>query len=141
MKFLSLFLVFVFVLSSSTSAQEKKNPLEGTWELVSGEWSREDTTFTSPNSPYERTIVIHGKTHWTYVSQDTSRKAFSSQLGTYTVDGDNLTLTFEMCGSYEDIGKSINFKFQIEGDQVITKGGYRYGGYDWKVHQVWKRID
>ena len=51
-------------------------------------------------------------------------------------------MTWEMCRSYEDIGKSINYKFQIEGNQLIVEAkSIRYGGYDWKTDQVWKRID
>jgi len=143
MKFLSIFLVFVFVFSSSTFAQEKKNPLAGTtWELTSGKWSSEDTTLVYPNTPYDRTIMIYGKTHWTHVRQDTSRKVSSSSSGTYSVDGDNLTVTLEMSRSYGDIGKSVDYKFQIEGNQqIIEAKSIRYNGHDWKSDQVWKRID
>jgi hypothetical protein len=144
MKYLSTILLFIFLIGCTTTVQEKENPLEGTtWERTSGKWSREDTTFTFPNSPYDQCILIYGKTHFANVIQDTSRKVLSSVLATYSVDGDNLTYTFEMCRSYEDIGKSINMKFQIEGDQLILKAkGYRYFGYDWKeAHLVYKKID
>jgi len=143
MKLLSTILIFVFLLSFTTSAQEKKNPIEGTCELTSANWEREDTTFTSPASPYDRVIVIYGKTHWAYVGQDTSRNVFMSLSGTYSVDGDNYTVTLKMAPNYKDIGTSFTHKFQIEGDQltVISKD-YHFGGYKWKgFDQVWKRID
>ena len=144
MKILSLFLVFVFVLSSTVSAQEKKNPLEGTtWELTSAKNSREDTTWTFPNSQHDRCIMIFGKTHFSQVQQDTSRDDWGFVSGTYTIDGENLTITLEMWPNYEDIGKTYNWKFPIEGNQGILKGtDSRFGGYDWKeVYQVYKRID
>ena len=143
--FLSLFICLLGCKAKMDVELEKSNPLAGTtWELSSGKWLREDTTFTRPTSPYDQAIMIYGKTHWTYVSQDTSlRKFITSMSGTYSVDGDNMTHTLEICGSYEDIGKSFNYKFKIDGNQLILKiKEYRFFGYDWKeAHQVWKRID
>ena len=144
MKILSLFLVIVFLLSCTTIAQEKSNPLEGmTWELTSGEWSRGDTTFTFPNSPYDRYILIFGKTHYSSVGQDTSRNVSSSQVGTYSIDEDNITFTAEMYSYYADIGKPFTWKYQIEGDQLIFKAtDFHFVGHDWKeLHEVYKRID
>jgi hypothetical protein len=126
MKSLSIIVVFVFLLSCSPGAQEKKNPLEGTtWELVSGKWEREDTTFKFPNSLYDREIVVYGKTHFNLVSQDTSRNVSYGFSATYTIDGDNYTITPKMTDIYEAIGKPFNLKLKIEGDQLA----------------VWKRID
>jgi hypothetical protein len=145
MKYLSIILLFVFLLGCKMDVDiEKEIPLAGTtWEQTSGKASTEDTTFTFPESPYDRCIMIFGKTHWILVRQDTSRKFIDSQSGTYTVDGENVTVAIEMITTYEDIGKTVNWKFQINGDQVIFKAtGYRAIGYDWKeVHQAWKRID
>jgi hypothetical protein len=142
MKNLSIFLVFVFLLSCTTNAQEKKNPLEGTtWELTSSKWMREDTTFTFPASPYDQVIAIYGKTHFCFVRQDTSLKLDMSILGTYSVDGDNIIHTFKMAPYYKDIGSSFTVEFQIEGDQMIQKAGdYHFAGYKFKgSDQVWSR--
>ena len=145
MKFLSIFLVFILLLSSTVNAQEKKNPLAGTtWKLISGKWATEDTTVTFPNSPYHQQILIYGKTHFNLVSQDTSRDYSFSCSATYTIDGDNYTATYKMFSNYVGIGKSFNLKFQIEGDQLIFKAaaGNRDFGYELKEwHNVWKRID
>ena len=145
--FIFILILFVFLLGCKARMDvevEKSNPLAGTtWELTSGKWSSEDTTFTFPNSTYDRMVVIYGKTHYAVVGQDTSRKSSHFGVGTYSIDDDNLTFTSEMCRSYEEIGKSINLKFQIESDQFILKAkDYRYLGYEWKeLHEVYKRID
>ena len=144
--FICILILFDFLLSCKAKMDmevEKTNPLEGTtWELTSGKWSREDTTFTFPGSPYDQCIMIFGKTHAAYVNQDTSRKVFSVISGSYGVNKDNLTITIKMCRSYEDIGRSVNWKFKIEDDQLILNAkGYHFRGYDWKSDQVWKRID
>jgi len=144
MKFLSIFLVFVFLLSCTTSAQENKNPLAGTtWELTSGKWSREDTTFTFPASPYDQTIIVYGKTHFNLVAQDTSRNVSELLSATYTIDGNNYNFTIKMHPIYEAIGTSVRLKLEIEGDQLIKKAaGIHAYGYEWKEwHSVWKKID
>ena len=144
MKFLSIFLVFVFLLSCTTSAQEKENPFAGTtWELTSGKWSNEDTTLIFPNSPFDREIGVYGKTHFNLVHQDTSRNVSWGFSAIYTIDGDNYTIIPKMSDTYEAIGKPYNLKFKIEGDQLfIEAAGVHAFGYEWKEwHAVWKRID
>jgi hypothetical protein len=144
MKFLSIFLILVFLLSCTASAQEKKNPFAGsTWELISAKYEREDTTFIFPNSSYEQAIMIFGETYYNIVQQDTSRNVNLYVSCTYNVDGDNFTLTPKMHHVYEGIGKTFNLKFKIEGDQLIYKAtDWHFGGYVWKAfHQEWKRID
>ena len=144
MKFLSTILIFVFLLSCTTSAQEKKNPLAGTtWDLTSMKNVREDTTTTFPNSPSDQAIMIFGKTHYSFVHQDTSRDANSGSSFTYKVDGDNFTAIPQMYNALEAIGKPVKLKFKIEGDQLFFEAtDWHFGGHDYKsFHQVWKRID
>ena len=142
MKILSLILVIVFVFNCSTFAQEKKNPLAGTtWEMISGKWEREDTTFTFPKSPHDERIIIFGKSHYGIAWQDTSRDYSWPVLAKYTVDGDNFTATFKMASYYPYIGSSFTPKYQIEGNKLIVKlTDYHFGGYKWKeLHEVWSR--
>jgi hypothetical protein len=138
MKFLSIFLVFIFLLSCTTSAQEKANPLAGTtWKLISGKWATEDTTVTFPNSPYHQQILIYGKTHFNLVSQDTSRDYSFSCSATYTIDGDNYTATYNMFSNYVGLGKTFNLKFQIDPWEqwliikfiLFEKGGYHHENF------------
>jgi len=142
MKLLSTFLIIVLLLSCMTFAQDKMNPLEGTtWELTSGKWVREDTTFIFPTSPYHQEILIYGNTHWAYVSQDTSLEHDNAILGTYSVDGDNVTQIYKMAPGYKDIGSTLIYKFQIKRDQLILKTeDYYWAGYKWKgFDHVWSR--
>ena len=120
MKILSTFLIFVFLLSGTTSAQETKNPLEGTtWELTSLTNVREDTTFTFPESPYDQYIGIFGQTYWIIVHQDTSREVIDGFSYTYNIGGDNINLVPKMHPVYDIIDKPYSLKFKIEGDQLI----------------------
>ena len=142
--FICVLFLFVFFLSSTVGAQEKMNPLEGTtWEKVSGEATFGDSTFTSPQSNYDRAIIVYGKTHFAYVGQDTSRKSSNSFAGTYIYKGDRCTYTLTMYPYYEDIGHSFTLKVQIEGDKmVITGADLHFYGRDWKTYrEVYKRLD
>ena len=148
--FIIILCLFVFLLVCKEKMDvelEKSNPLEGTtWELTSGKWVREDTTFIFPNSPYEKRIIIFGKTHYNIVSQDTSLDLSFFASAKYTIDGDNLIPTFKMFSYYETIGNSFTPnppKFQIKDNQLIVKAAdYQLGGNYWKeLYEVHKRID
>ncbi len=147
MKFLSLFLVFVFLLSSSTIAQEKKNPIEGTWELVSGKWSDPDTTYLFPITDSGRQIKMISRTHFVWMSQDTSRKdVYGFGGGKYTLDGDKYTEHIEIFYDPRGIGKSLTFKMRVEGDTLIQSGTMPFkklglADYDLETYEVYKRID
>jgi len=132
------------VWSRMTSAQEKKNPLVGTtWEGISLK-AIGDTTFTFPNSPYDRSVLLYGKRHLAIVQQDTSQESSHFVVGTYNYNGNSISNTIMMYPNYEDIGRSFpNNKIQIEDDKmVLSTENLHYYGYDFKTyHEEWKRID
>jgi hypothetical protein len=147
MKFLSLFLIFVFLLSCTVSAQEKKNPIEGTWEMVSGKWSWPDTTDLFPDTDNHRFIKMISRTHFVWIMQDTSRKdIYGFGGGKYTLDGDKYTEHIEMLKSPDMIGKSVTFKMKVKGDTLIQSGTVSnkklgLGDSDVEFYEVYKRHD
>jgi hypothetical protein len=150
MKFLSLFLVFVFLISCTTSAQEKKNPIEGTWELVSGKWSTPDTTMLWPTTDSGRQIKMISRTHHVWIYQDTSQTdGYGFGAGKYTLDGDKYTEHIEFWGGAIQknlIGKSLTFTMKVEGDKLIQSGIFPYKEfgvyeYDLDLLEVYKRLD
>lgn len=149
MKFLSIFLVFVFLLSSTVIAQEKKNPLEGTWELVSGKATWADTSETYPETDDWRMIKIISKKHFVFVNQDTSGEGSSGfGGGTYSLEGDSYTEHIEFFAPpYLDfIGKSFSFKSEVKGDQWIMSGTMPLkkmglAENDMEIYEVYKRLD
>jgi hypothetical protein len=147
MKFLSFFLVFVFLFSCTTNVQEKKNPIEGTWEMISAKWSTPDTTMFFPGTDHERMIKIITNKHFVFVNQDTSRKNFYGfGGGKYTFEGDNYTEHLEIFSPPSWIGKSITFTMKVKGDSLIQSGilpikKWDLGDYDMDLYEVYKRID
>ena len=141
-----ILILFLFLLGCKAKMDvevEKSNPLEGTtWEAISLKVTG-DTIITLPQSSYERTILLYGKTHYAVVSQDTSLKDSHYEVGTYICKGDSLTYTLLIFPYYEDIGKSFKNNFQIEGNKLVVTGeNLHYYGKDWKTYrEEWKRID
>lgn len=147
MKFLSIFLVFVFLFGCTRTTVEEKNPIEGTWELISGKSQYPDVTELWPDTDYERQIKIINQTHFVWINQDTSREhIYSFGGGKYTLNGDNYTEHIEMFILPSWIGKTIPFKIKIEGDTLILSGTVPLGKLglaysDYEHYEVWKRID
>ena len=142
MKFLSIFLVLVFLLSNTTSAQEKKNPIEGTWEMISAKASMLDTTFLYPVTDYSRQIKMISRTHFVCIYQDTSRKdEYGFAGGKYTLDGDKYTEHIEMSKPPDMIGESGTFTMKVEDDTFIQSGTVSLKSFDVETYEVYKRLD
>ena len=147
MKFLSLFLVFIFLLSSTVNAQEKKNPIEGTWEMISGKLSSPDTTYLFPVTEYDRQIMMNSRTHTLWIRQDTSRQdAVWFGGGKYTLEGDKYTELIETFFNPKCIGKWYTATMKVKGDTLIQSGiwpakKYGIGEYDMDLYEVFIRID
>lgn len=145
--FICVLFLFVFLLSSTVSAQEKKNPIEGTWELVSAKWSNPDTTGLWPVTDHDQQIKMISRTHFVWINQDTSRKdVYGFGGGKYTLDGDKYTEHIEMFNSPEWIGKSVTFTMKVEGDTLIQSGKMPLkklglADNDQETYEVYKRID
>lgn len=147
MKFLSIFLVLVFLLSCMPSAQEKKNPIEGTWEMISAKWSDPDTTIIWPDTDSGRQIKMISNKHFVFVNQDIIREGFYGfGGGKYTLDGDNYTEHLELFRYSNWIGKSITFTMKVKGDTLIQSGilpikKWGFGPYDQELYEVYIRLD
>ena len=102
--FICVLLVFVLLLGGTTSAQEKKNQLEGTWVLSSGDFAG--------------ALKIINKTHFATVSQDTSKQRSHFNAGTYSLSGDTYTENIEFFSAFPElIGNSVSYKIKIEGNR------------------------
>jgi hypothetical protein len=147
MKFLSLFLVFVFLFGCKTTTVEEKNPIEGTWEMVSAKWSTPDTTYLFPVTDYDRQILMISRTHHVWIRQDTSREGvYAFGGGKYTLGGDNYTELLEIFFNPKCIGKSVTFTMKVKGDTLIQSGiwpakKFGIGEYDMDLYEVYKRLD
>jgi len=147
MKLLSTFLIVVFLLSDTTSAQEKKNPLAGTtWKMVSAEYSWGDSTLIHPTSKFHKGISMWGKTYSLATWQDTSKQSTFYVGHMYTIEDDEVIFKIAFWPDPRFIGRTFELKYEITENELIFSGiipekKWGLGDHDMKVHEVWKRID
>lgn len=106
------------------------SPLEGVWELVSGEWEQDGATTVFPNPELDaKSVKCYTKGHFFVIGKWEEVYALS---GTYVVKEDVYTETIEI-SAFGNTGTPIDIKFKVEGDKLILEA-------DW-FHEVWKRIE
>ena len=135
---ISFILVGMAMLSCSTQQpveQEEKKSLEGVWELVSGEWTLQDTLITFPGSdmPGMKSYKFLVGEHWTVIGQDTSLDMHWAHAGIYRNTEDTYVEYIDIHNSIESIGDSAVFKYTLDGDKWIVSN-------DW-LKEEWKRIE
>jgi hypothetical protein len=140
---------------------EKKNKLEGTWEMVSAKYGTRDTTYDYAKLPFHMVKIIT-KNHWAFLEQDSSRnkfngggtdaelldaaKKFGAGGGTYTLEGDTYTEHIEFFLIPNLVGMSIPYKADVQGDRFIQSGtmpmkAAGLGNEDIQLYEVYKRIE
>jgi hypothetical protein len=133
-------ILFLFVFGSCCM----KNPVEGTWELVSAKWISADTV-EFPNSEYDREWKMIGKTHFLFVRQDTTAKDLSFfGGGTYIFEDNKYTETLEFVSWEFLIGIPITYECKFEDDMWIMTGPVVEEGEkkpDWQLHEEWRKIE
>jgi len=156
MKYLLRITIILFFLLPLLLSAQKSDKLQGTWQLVSQTENGKDHPFTG------RQIKLLTKTHYSWTRQNkkeveellakgTQRDSITAfhdayGTGTYKVVGDKYIETAEFFYLPQYIGKSVKFKFKLEGGRWYTFGHYSHyeGGKkidEVQLNQVWKRID
>jgi len=154
-----IIMFFVTLLGCDT---EKKNPIEGTWELVSTKHTIGDSTLFEGSQKDIRMIKIITKTHFAFLNQNVDRpkftqmgndaetllaaRTFGAGGGTYKLDGDTYTENIQFMLTPNFVGLSIPFKVKIENNQLIQTGvlpikSSGLGDQDVELYEVYKRIE
>ncbi len=127
------FLLVLFVSCDSDKPAETTSPLEGVWELVSGEWDMQDTTWVFPSPGNEmKSMKYYSKGYFFVIGKDALAAEFHALSGKYTINEDEYTEVIEFA-SMENIGGNIVIKYHIEGDILSLES-------DW-FNEKWKRIE
>lgn len=135
---ISFILVGIAILSCTTQQtveQEEKKSLEGVWQLVSGEWTMQDTLITFPGSdmPDIKSYKFLYGEHWAVLGQDTSLDMHWAHAGIYRITEDTYVEYFEIHNNIESIGDSAVLKYTLDGDKWTVSS-------DW-LKEEWKRIE
>ena len=136
---------------------KKDNTLEGVWERVEAKF----TTAGVTESPTRKAMKIYTKNHWVIFEQEPNRptisaeathsellnatKTFEAIAGTYTLNGNTLTESFEFASPTYSLGNSVSFQIRWEGDRWIQTGTFPssmgFGENDTESYGVWERIE
>ena len=136
--FLSSILLAVVMFSCTTQKpveQVKTNSLEGVWQIVSGEWTLQDTVLTFPGGDHEglKSYKYLGKINWGNIGQDTASDMFFAHAGIYRVTEDTYVEYFDIHNDINSIGDSAVFKYTLDGDKWTISS-------DW-LKEEWVRIE
>ncbi len=127
------FLLVLFLSCDSDKPAETSSPLEGVWELVSGEWDTQDTTWVLPSPGLTmKSMKYYSKGHFFVIGKDAPGAESHALSGKYTTNGDEYTEIIEF-SSMENVGENVVIKYRIEGDILSLES-------DW-FNEKWKRIE
>ena len=126
--------VFLALTFSCTPKEPSGNtPLTGVWELVSGQWTMNDSTYTLPGPGMElKSMKYYGKDHFFCIGMNApgmDRYAFS---GEYTVEGDQYTEKVSY-STGDNIGQEYPLSYQVSGDTLKIQGNW--------FHETWERVE
>ena len=135
---ISFILVGMAMLSCTTQPpveQEEKKSLEGVWELVSGEWTMQDTimTYPGPQTTDARSFKFITEKHWGVAGMIPSNEMNWGFAGTYRFTDDTYVEYFLIQENLENIGDSAVYKYKLDGDKWTISS-------DWSKEE-WKRIE
>jgi hypothetical protein len=122
-----LALLFLCVLSACQYNPKPLNPINGTWQLISGTTITKGVSTFTDYTKNQHMIKIMNDTHFAFLSHATntakdSSNNFDAGGGAYTLVGDKYT---EHLDYYKDKvweGKAFYFTVTFKGDTLIQQG-------------------
>jgi len=117
--------VFACIAFCSCEKKKEPNPLEGTWQLVSGTLIQGNDTTVTEYSGNLRMIKIINATHFSFLNHDLgkdSTKSFVAGGGRYELNGNQYTEHLEFCSDRAWEGHTFEFTVAVEHDMMIQSG-------------------
>ncbi len=86
----------------------KNNPIEGAWYLVKGVYNDVERN----DSPFQ--FKLFGEKHFSFLMKSQSDQEWRfAGTGTYNLNGNTYTETFEFCSYPDFVGVAADFNFQV----------------------------
>jgi hypothetical protein len=144
MKAILFVCLFSFLLFTNC-VKQGKNPLEGSWRLVSGTVETQDTAFSYPLS--SKNMKIIGKKYFSTIWQDTTLDksnwwSAGFNGGTYTFENGVYTEDLMYFSIPSAIGSKASFKAEINSDTlVLTNIRKEVTNEKYLNVEIWKRLE
>lgn len=119
--------VLVIIITMSSCNSEKKNPIEGTWRLISAETTEKDSTFSTFNKN-TKMIKIINDTHFAFLNhdlkngKDSTTGLFFGGGGKYTLKDSIYTENLEYFNNRDWENNKFEFVVKVQNDTLIQKG-------------------
>lgn len=111
--------------TSETAVQPRRNPLVGTWKLISATLVEKGDTTTTDYTKERSFIKIINETHFAFLNHDLNRDStavFGAGGGTYSLSDSTYTEHLEYCNARNWEGNDFTFNVVITGDTLVQSG-------------------
>lgn len=113
--------------AEKTVSDSQKNPLYGTWQLVTGTIIEKGDTSVTDYTNKLSFIKIINDTHFAFLKHDLNRGKDSSAVyvsggGRYSLQDSSYREQLEYCSARNWEGNNFEFTIRIEKDTLIQKG-------------------
>lgn len=122
-------IVIVMVFYSCTEKKSKpcQNPIEGTWQLITGTLIEKGTTTLTDYTKNTSFIKIINGTHFAFLQHDLKKGADSSAVfvaggGRYSIGDSIYTEHLEYCNDRNWEGNDFKFTYSVKSDTLIITG-------------------
>ncbi|CAM3456754.1 hypothetical protein [Flavobacterium chungbukense] len=119
--------ILVLIITMTSCTSEKKNPIEGTWRLISAETTEKDSTFSTFNRK-SKMIKIINDTHFAFFNhdlkngKDSTATLFFGGGGKYTLKDSIYTENLEYFNNRDWEDNKFEFVVKVQNDTLIQKG-------------------
>ena len=140
MKKLIIIASIFLILGTTRVLSQNSDDLVGAWEINYSEYVYPDTTientqFANPS------VKLLTKKYFAFGFQTSDGESVTAGGGKYSYNGETYTEHLRYHVYSPAVGKSIEFKSELEGDKWTIKGVMQIDGEDVKLKEIWKRIE
>lgn len=115
-------LLFAAVLLSTAAFAQTQSPVVGTWKLVSGQMTQNDSTLTYTAANLNSMKII-SPTHFAVLGQNSDGSFSHAFGGAVTITPDTYTESIDFASSPNMKGRKSVLKYEVKGDQLHINGG------------------
>jgi hypothetical protein len=145
MKKIILLSLIISLIIGSCTQQEVKSPIEGAWQLISGNETTPDTVMNYPFSTNGSFMKIIGEKYYSTVWQDTTINKSDWLFagfngGTYTFEKGVYSETAAYFSLRSNIGSKVAFKVEINNDTLVMTYIPEKATKGYSSTEKWKRL-
>ncbi|MCL1143626.1 hypothetical protein [Shewanella gaetbuli] len=128
------------VSSASMKTEQQANPIQGTWQLVSGRYLNEQQQWVDYASLNLSAIKIIAASHFSFTTVQqtaTGPKFWAAGTGTYQLTNTTYTEQPSLNSFGAVVGQEFVFEYQLKNNQLHTQ---RVENGDLQEVEVWQRL-